>query len=183
MTEGRSSGTGAPADASAYLVREPRPEDVEGFAGLHVRVWRETYRGVMDDETVEALSVDDFRPQWYVLTRAYAEGTIPGDGRAVRVALLGDEPAGFLMVGPARDQDAPAPWQVYSLNVAPEHQGSGIAQRLMDEVLRPGPAYLWVAGANARAIRFFERNGFVLDGTQTVGQHEGMVEARMVRPA
>lgn len=176
-----TSGTAAPADASAYLVREPRPEDVEGFASLHVRVWRETYRGIMDDEVVDALSVDDFRPRWYVLTKAYAEGTIPDDGRAVRVALLGDEPVGFLMVGPARDEDAPAPWQVYSLNVAPEHQGSGIAQRLVDEVLRPGPAYLWVARGNARAIRFYQRNGFVLDGTQTAEQHDGVVEARMVR--
>ena len=178
------AGTGgAPADATAYLVREPRPEDVEGFAALHARVWQETYRGIMDDEVVDGLSVDDFRPRWYAVTRAYAEGTVPDDGRAIRVALLAGEPAAFLMVGPGMDEDAPAPRQVWSLNVAPEHQGTGLAQRLLDETLGRGPAYLWVARGNRRAIRFYERNGFALDGTQSGQQHDGVVEVRMVRPA
>lgn len=176
-------GHEAPAGATAYLVREPRPEDVEGFAALHVRIWAETYRGIMDDEVVDGLSVDDFRPRWYAVTRAYAEGTVPDDGRAIRVALLEDEPVGFLMVGPGMDEDAPAPSQVWSLNVAPEHQGTGIAQRLLDETLGQGPAYLWVALGNGRAVRFYERNGFVLDGTRSVQQDDGVAEVRMVRPA
>lgn len=174
---------GAPADATAYLVREPRPEDVEGFATLHVRVWVETYRGLMADEVVDALSVDDFRPRWYAVTKAYAQGTVPADGRAIRVALHGDEPVGFSMVGPGMDTDAPAPRQVWSLNVAPEHHGTGIAQRLLDETLGAGPAYLWVAKGNARAIRFYERNGFALDGTASTEQDDGVTEVRMVRPA
>lgn len=174
---------GAPVGATAYLVREPRPEDVEGFASLHVRVWCETYRGLMAQEVLDALSVDDFRPRWYAVTKAYAEGTVPDDGRAIRVALLGDEPVAFLMVGPGMDEDAPAPRQVWSLNVAPEHQGTGLAQRLLEETLGEGPAYLWVARGNARAIRFYERNGFALDGTESGEGHDGVVEARMVRQA
>ena len=167
--------------ASAYLIREPEPGDVEGFAALHVRVWQETYRGIMDDDVVDALSIDGFRPIWYSITKAYAEGTVPDDGRLFRVAVLGQEPVAFLMSGPARDEDAPHPRQLWSLNVAPEHQGGGVAQRLMDEVLGEGPAYLWVARGNARAIRFYERNGFVLDGTESADQHDGVVELRMVR--
>lgn len=176
-------GDGAPGGATAYLVREPRPEDVEGFATLHVRVWQETYRGIMEDEAVDALSVDDFRPRWYAVTKAYAQGSVPQDGRAIRVALLDGEPAGFIMVGPGMDDDAPAPRQVWSLNVAPEHQGTGIAQRLLEETLGDGAAYLWVARGNARAVRFYERNGFALDGTESALQHDGVVEARMVRTA
>jgi ribosomal protein S18 acetylase RimI-like enzyme len=175
-TSGSTAG-----DATAYLVREPRHEDVEGFATLHVRVWQQAYRGIMTEEAVESLSVDDFRPRWYTVTKAYAQGTVPDDGRAVRVALLGDEPAGFIMVGPGMDDDAPSPRQVWSLNVAPEHQGTGIAQRLLDETLGEGPAYLWVAKGNDRAVRFYERNGFVLDGTESAVQHDGVVEVRMVR--
>lgn len=173
--------SGPPTGATAYLVREPVPEDVEGFARLHVRVWRETYRGLMADEVVDGLSVETFRPIWYSIARAYSTGAVLDDGRAMRVALLGEEPVGFVMVGPARDEDAPAPRQVWSLNVAPEHQGSGVAQRLLDEAFGDGPGYLWVARGNARAIRFYERNGFALDGTESQDQHDGVTELRMVR--
>ncbi|WP_122260955.1 GNAT family N-acetyltransferase [Ornithinimicrobium cerasi] len=166
---------------AAYLVREPGAADVEAFAELHVRIWRETYRGIMDDRVVDGLAVETFRPRWYAIARAYEHGTVADDGRAVRVALREEEAVGFAMVGPARDDDAPAPRQVWSLNVAPEHQGSGVAQQLLDEVLPDGPAYLWVARGNDRAIRFYERNGFTLDGTQAEDQHDGVVELRMVR--
>lgn len=175
--------SGPSTGAAAYLVREPGPQDVEGFAHLHVRVWRETYRGLMADEVVDGLSVETFRPIWYSISRAYATGAVLDDGRAMRVALLEEEPAGFVMVGPARDEDPPCPRQVWSLNVAPEHQGSGVAQRLLDEAFGAGPGYLWVARGNARAIRFYERNGFVLDGTESHDQHDGVTELRMVRPA
>lgn len=50
------------------------------------------------------------------------------------------------------------------LYVVPGAQGTGLGQALLDAVL-PGhrDAYLWVFGDNARAIRFYERNGFVAD--------------------
>lgn len=168
--------------AADYEIREPGLDDVEGFAALHVRVWQETYRGIMDDEVVDALAVETFRPMWYAVANAYATGAVAADGRAVRVALLDGEPVGFVMVGPARDEQAPAPRQVWSLNVAPEHQGSGIAQRLLDEAFGPGPGYLWVAEGNERAIRFYDRNGFALDGAAAQDQHDGVTELRMVRP-
>ena len=174
-------GTGTGGDASAYLLRTPSMDDVEGFATLHVRVWQDTYRGLMDDDVVDALSVDGFRPVWYSICKAYAEGSVPEDGRSITVALLEEEPVGFLMHGPARDEDAPEEHQVWALNVAPEHHGSGLAQRLMDEVFGDGPAYLWVASGNERAIRFYERHGFGLDGTESSDQHDGLVEVRMVR--
>lgn len=168
------------SEPAAYTVRAPQIEDVEGFAQLHVRVWRETYRGLMDDEVVDGLAVETFRPMWYSVAKAYAQETVPDDGRAIRVAVLGEEPVGFAMTGPARDADAPTDRQLWSINVAPEHQGSGVAQRLLDEVLGEGPAYLWVARGNARAIRFYERNGFALDGTADL-RPDGMTELRMVR--
>ncbi|AXH96108.1 GNAT family N-acetyltransferase [Ornithinimicrobium avium] len=174
--------SGRETGATAYLLREPAAGDVEGFAELHVRVWREAYRGLMADEVVDALSVETFRPIWSSIARAHAEGAVVDDGRAMLVAVLGEEPVGFVMVGPARDEDAPAPRQVWSLNVAPEHQGSGVAQRLLDEAFGDGPGYLWVAQRNSRAIRFYERNGFALDGTQAQDRHDGVTELRMVRP-
>ena len=52
------------------------------------------------------------------------------------------------------------------LVVAPDHWGSELASRLVDEAKRRSPAdiTLLVNKDNARAIRFYERNGFVHAG-------------------
>ena len=55
-------------------------------------------------------------------------------------------------------------------------------QALLDAVLGEEPAQLWVAEANPRAIRFYERNGFRADGaTLTDPAVEDLREIRMVR--
>ena len=170
------------AAASAYLLRSPVMDDVEGFAALHALVWRSTYRGLMPEEVLDDLDVDTFRPLWYSVAQACARGTVPQDGRRVQVAVLGEEPAGWLMCGPARDDDPPTPEQLWALNVAPAHQGGGLGSRLMDEVLGRAPAYLWVADGNDRAVRFYEGHGFTLDGASDT-THGGVTEVRMVRAA
>jgi putative acetyltransferase len=50
--------------------------------------------------------------------------------------------------------------------VAPEHWGSGLAPALLNEAKRLSPdgLYLLVNKDNARAIRFYEKHGFVYDG-------------------
>ena len=68
------------------------------------------------------------------------------------------------------------------LYVLREHHGSGAGQALLDAVLGEEPAQLWVAEANPRAIRFYERNGFRADGaTLTDPAVEDLREIRMVR--
>jgi ribosomal protein S18 acetylase RimI-like enzyme len=173
--------TGPAGASGGATVRAPEPGDHEACAELHARVWRATYRGLMADEVVDALTAGTFLPSWQAICAAYAEGSVPQDGRVVRVAVLEGTPVGFLLAGPPRDERPPAPRQVWSLNVDPTHQGTGVAQRLLDEGLGQGPAYLWVALGNERAIAFYRRNGFEPDGVQDdQGQH-GVTEVRMVR--
>jgi putative acetyltransferase len=52
------------------------------------------------------------------------------------------------------------------LVVSPDHWGSKLAGALLDEAKRlsPGGVTLLVNKDNARAIRFYERNGFVHAG-------------------
>lgn len=175
------SGADAAGPADGYELREPRPADVDACTQLHARIWRETYRGIMPDEVVDRLSPEGFRPTWERVAQAYQQGTVPQDGRAFRVAFVDGEPVGFVMTGPALDDDPPSPRQVYALNVAPERQGTGLAQRLLAEAFGDGPGYLWVARGNDRAVRFYERHGFVLDGTAAEDRHDGLTELRMVR--
>ena len=57
------------------------------------------------------------------------------------------------------------PYEVQKLEMLyllPEAFGTGVAQALLGEVLNPGPAELEVLSTNARAIRFYEKEGFTI---------------------
>lgn len=81
---------------------------------------------------------------------------------------------------------AAASWCLDTLYVMPELRGDGLGQLLMDAVLPDRrDAYLWVIDGNAGAQRFYERNGFRLDGFGgRSGQEWGdLMMHRMVRTA
>ena len=85
---------------------------------------------------------------------------------------------GLMVVGPD-DLD-----QLY---VAPDRLGSGIGQRLLETAKERSPngLTLYTFAVNARARRFYERNGFILDGSgDGSANEEGQADVRYVwRPA
>lgn len=178
---------------SAYRIRSPLPEDVAALGALHCRVWQEAYVGLMDETAFAELTPQRFARGWE-RRLVSVNGVPPTDqdsnllqdgcsarGERVAVAEHGGDLVGFISIGPARDEDGPSDTQLWAINVVSEHLGTGLAQRLMDEVLGDGPAYLWVADGNDRAIRFYLRNGFRLDGATATDRNDGLVELRMVR--
>jgi putative acetyltransferase len=77
----------------------------------------------------------------------------------VVMAEIDGELAGFVTVDPKTHY-------LDQIVVAPEHWGSSIALDLLDEAKRISPKglNLLVNKDNARAIRFYEKHGFVYDG-------------------
>lgn len=75
-----------------------------------------------------------------------------------------------IIAGYLDDHDPPRP-TVASMWVAPAHRRTGLGTRLLNEVQRwaehlgAGQLRLMVTSANERAMRFYERFGFVLTGT------------------
>jgi len=58
--------------------------------------------------------------------------------------------------------------------------GAGVGFALFEQVVGDRAAYLWVLAGNERAIGFYERQGFRLDGTEDElddGRHLRMVRA------
>lgn len=175
---GRESGD---ARAAHYQVGPPRAGEAAALGSLHCRVWQVTYRDLMTPQAYAALTPEGFAAGWQRrLDTLAADGVLP-QGEQVLVARHDGAPVAFVSVGEPRDDEPPAPRQLWALNVLPEHQGTGLADRLMTEGLGDGAAYLWVAKGNARAIRFYQRHGFALDGVEAADQHDGIVEQRMVR--
>lgn len=162
-----------------FVVRAPSQADAPEIAELHVSTWREAYahllpQGFFDEAHVRgrhemwARMLADPRPEW-----------------AIRVAERDGEIIGFAFVGPSIGSDAeklPRERQLYMIYVAAAHHGTGEGQALLDAVLGDAPAMLWVAKENPRAIAFYRRNGFELDGAEQTDPGAPLItDARMVR--
>ena len=106
------------------------------------------------------------------------------DEAGARVAAALDETGeiiGLAAAGATRDPDAPTAWELYSINVVAQQQGSGVADDLMQATAGDRDLTLWVAADNARAQRFYDRHGFRIEGATTMHEGTGAPEMRMIR--
>lgn len=158
-----------------FLVRPAEPTDAPAMARLHVDTWRETYRGVMNDETLDHPGLLSWRKTFWTAALTdprYAQNT-------VAVAVHEGELIGIAMSGPSTDGFEGAQ-QLYVLYTYVEFHGAGVGEALLNTVIdRIEPAALWVADPNPRAHSFYLKHGFVPDGTVKI--EDGVREVRMVR--
>ncbi len=155
-----------------------QPEDVDGVASVHIEAWQAAYRGVMADDFLD-LSGEAVTEYWSMV--AWRR-----DGNAF-VARSERRIAGFAAVGDHRMDDIGV-GEVYVLNVAPEHWGTGVGTQLLHRAqerlhqLGFSDVVLYVATENARARRFYEREGWRDDGVDEVEEFGGEpVEERRYR--
>jgi ribosomal protein S18 acetylase RimI-like enzyme len=137
------------------FVRRATLADARGIAQVHVETWHATYPGVMPQEVLDALDVEERRDLWerYTATEGYAVFVAEGEGRIV----------GFVSVGPCADLADVG--ELYAIYVHPEAWGTGAGLALMDTGVawlaeRWPEAVLWVAEENPRARRFYELYGW-----------------------
>ncbi|WP_425307030.1 GNAT family N-acetyltransferase [Gordonia terrae] len=104
--------------------------------------------------------------RWWATLGEFAGHAARGVRVRCATCVATREMVGFATSGPARDRIAPASTELWSLNVVPRHHGHGVALELMTSVLGDTgvPAYLWVVRDNARAVAFYRKHGFKLDG-------------------
>jgi ribosomal protein S18 acetylase RimI-like enzyme len=156
-------------------VRPIEPRDAEDTARLHVAVWEDAYAGLMPDRFLveRRAGIDDRIEAWHRI--------IASSPASTTVAEHAGELVGFVSVGPARDDDVDLDEELWALYVSSAWWSAGVGHRLLTTVLGERPAYLWVLEGNERAIGFYRRQGFVLDGAVQEAR-EGR-HLRMVRRA
>jgi len=144
------------------LVRPGTEADAPEVARIWEGGWREVHLGNVPDELVRVRTSESFR--------ARARQRVPDTS----VAEVAGVVAGFVMV------DGEEVDQVY---VDAGHRGSGVASLLLAEAARRvaagghDRAWLAVVSANARARRFYEREGWTDEGLFI---HEAPVEGGTV---
>ena len=123
-----------------FTLRPYRAEDEDAAISLWHKTWQQAYPSI------------DFAARLPWWRERWRNELVPD--AAIIVAELTARLAGFVTIDGTGYLD--------QLVVAPEHWGSELGTMLLDEAKRRSPAgiRLKVNTDNARAIRFYERNGF-----------------------
>jgi GNAT superfamily N-acetyltransferase len=156
-------------------VRRARPADAAAIAEVHVRTWQAAYEHVFGAEQLARITPKQRLPMWKnILGASEVTAFVAADDGVV---------VGIATVGPSRDEDAQG--EVYAIYVEPKAWGSGAGPALMRAcvaALKAGghpDAILWVLEDNPRARRFYEREGWSLDGERREGEHLGVQTAEI----
>ena len=144
--------------SAAPTVRRALPEDAEAFAACHLACWREAYEDLWGASGSTISTCSGWPSGAARRSRAgIADHFLVEDGRQV---------VGIAIAGPARDDDAPTGRELYAIYVRESHQGTGLADDLLQAALGDGPALLWVYRDNPRASAFYVHHDFIPDGDE-----------------
>jgi len=150
---------------AVHCIRDARAEDAPAIADAWIKSWQIAYAGQLPDDL---LAAQESRRSERVEQTEQAIRNASGR-RCVLVAEDDGRVAGFVSVGPSRDEGATA-GEVYAIYLQPTAWGRGFGRDLLSAAsgfLRDagfGDATLWVLGSNLRARRFYEAAGWQTDG-------------------
>ena len=131
-------------------------DEIRGKAYVHWKSWQESYAGIVDagylaQMTLESCEEKAFRWRDNIF-----------------VAKDGERVVGFVGYGAAPGEDGAG--EVFALYLLEEYQKRGIGYALMrralDELSGCRVVRLWAFAENRKALSFYERVDFRLDGTE-----------------
>lgn len=166
--------------------RAESPAEVELAALVVAAAVGESYRDIVPEDLLATMTSDEF-----VTARAESWWQAATDGAHIWIArrTVDDCVVATAYADTSDDPDAPTPLELKTLFALEQAKGSGLADALLLTAIGNSPAFLWTLVGNDRAIGFYRRHGFTLDGVSRVAEHlttgrEGVrppTEVRLVR--
>lgn len=148
------------------MARRAGPGDAHAIARVHVATWRTTYRGLLPDEFLDALTEAHYADRW--------RRGIDDAASRVYVAEHDGAIAGFASGGRERAGEDGFRGELYALYVDDYAQGLGYGRELVRAVvdglrdMAIDDMIVWVHRENQAARSFYERLGGVYVRTQPV---------------
>ena len=135
------------------------PEEIEGKSLIHWQTWREAYDDLLPAEFQETMTLEKCR----FFSQKYPENTL--------IAMDGMKVVGFISYGNFRDETIQA-GEIIALHVLKDYYGKGVSEQLMHAAFVAldhfSEIYLWVLKENQRAIAFYQKMGFTVDGQEKI---------------
>ena len=158
-------------------VRPATPDDLSGVLEVFLACWRESYRGVLPDAAIDAMTDERAEALWRRVLAATSGVVLVAerDGGIVGITRYAATPG----------DDGRVDGAVHSLYVSPRAHGGGIGGALLaraTDALRDAgaeAATLWVFAANLASIGFYEAKGWHPAGGTRTQPEFGEPEQRM----
>jgi ribosomal protein S18 acetylase RimI-like enzyme len=136
--------------------------DCRAVAQIHVDAWRAAYKGILTDDFLASLSVEQRETMW--------QEAVTRGSPLILVARVDEVVTGWVAFGSSRDDGAPTyRGEVWAIYVAPAAWSLGVGKKLLLTAMRVmaqggyREASLWVMRENSRAIAFYSRVGMTED--------------------
>lgn len=163
-----------------YEIRRAVLEDASSLANIIVESWRSTYSNLIPkDEIIKYYDKDRRQRQF--------EKNIENE-EIVLIGIYDSVPAGLVFANMDNDEQIEDCGSIYSIYILEEYWGKGLGTGLMDEAVKIlkdegcKSVSLWVYEENNRAIGFYEKHGFIFDGTKKCSHFSNKpVELRYVK--
>jgi predicted acetyltransferase len=158
-------------------IRNADIDNAEDLANIYSESWRAGYKDIIDHDKLWKIT------DVTVLTRHYTRVST----KAHYMAFYRGEPSGVISFNKSRDKDLPNAAEVITVYTLESVWGKGVGHAMMEfalgELRRQGfhQVFLWVFEANDRARKFYERHGFIADGTVKDSGFENAQEMRYIR--
>jgi GNAT superfamily N-acetyltransferase len=156
-------------------IRSAVLKDASAIAWVQVQTWQRAYRGIVADNFLDRMSVEDRAKRWFELLQQQNSITFVA-------APEGQQIIGFANGGPERDGRKDFQAELYGLYVHPNWQRQGIGKRLV------APFVDWLLKSDRKSMivwtladspfrRFYEGLGGQLVGQRDIGiGHQNLVE-------
>jgi GNAT superfamily N-acetyltransferase len=145
------------------------------MAALHLRAWRAAYAGILAEEFLAGLKVEEREARW---RQSLTAPEVAPAERIILVAQAEGALLGFAAAGHARGDDELGLGELYAINVDPPAWGRGAGQALLAAATawldaRYAVSILWVVDRNPRARSFYQRAGWSTDGATKIEAYDG----------
>ncbi len=133
-------------------------DEIKGKAYVHWKSWQEAYSNIVNQQYLNQLTLEKCESIAY----RWPDNIIVAkdDGSVI----------GFVAYGKYRNDELKNAGEVFAIYILSEYYGKGIGYRLMQAALSRLFEYptiaVWVLKNNKRAIDFYERCGFSIDGRE-----------------
>ena len=151
----------------SIVIRKISLEDAYEYTALHIACWRDAYTGIIPDEYFDKMSADSEKraEMWRQTLKE------PDDCEYLCI-MCENKMIGRLIFSKSRDEDMPHAGEVIAIYLLAGYWGKGYGKQAMDFAVAGlrqagyNEIFLWVLEENSRARRFYEKYGFVYDGTR-----------------
>lgn len=136
-------------------VRFSKENEADQIARIYCESWKFGYKGIVPDDYLDSLTIENCKP------KRLANHLVILDGLVC---------VGICSISQGRDNDLHDYGEICSIYLLPDYFGRGYGKPLFEKAVKElnhmglSRQYLWVLTENARARKFYEKNGFHVNG-------------------